>query len=241
MAAPVTIHCMPSLHQSLTALQSADTEIEQCRRRIRALQVELSDEKELASARADAETARAELGLVEKALADGEQTLERLDRAIATLQKRLYDGSVHNAREATSVEEELQHRRAERDAAETALLEAMERLEVVQPAAMAARERLASVEKARAERVSAIKAAGREATARLQSLQGQRAAVAAAAPPALLARYERLHSTTPPAVVALHAGSCGGCGVAVPTAEQQKVAADELVQCMSCGRILVEE
>lgn len=231
---------MPSLHQSLTALQSVDSEIEQCRRRIRALQTELSDEQELAAARAAAETARAELGRVEQAIAEGEQSMERLDRAIATLQKRLYDGSVHNAREATSIEEELQHRRAERDAAETSVLEAMERLESVQPAALAADERLSAVEKARAERIPAIKAEGRAATARLQSLQGQRAAVAAAAPPALLARYERLHATTRPAVVALHAGSCGGCGVAVPTAEQQKVAADELVQCMSCGRILVE-
>lgn len=237
---PATILNMPSLQQSLRALQSVDTEIEACRRRIRALQAELADEKALTAARAAAETARAELRAVEQAIGDGEQALERLDRTIAMLQKRLYDGSIHNAKEATSLEEELQHRRVERGATEDAVLAAMERAESAQPAAAAARERLTTVEQARAARLPALKAEGRETTARLQAVQQQRAAVAAAAPPALLARYERLHTSTPPAVVTLHAGSCGGCGVAVPTALQQKVAADELVQCISCGRILVE-
>ena len=55
-----------------------------------------------------------------------------------------------------------------------------------------------------------------------------------------LARYQRLHTSHPPAVVAIHAGACGGCGVAVPTAMQQKVAAGEILQCLSCNRLLVE-
>lgn len=231
---------MPSLQQSLRALQSVDTEIDTCRRRIRALQAELGDERSLLAARGAAETAQASLSALDKTIREGEQTLERLDRTIAMLQKRLYDGSIHNAKEATSTEEELQHRRLERDATEESTLGAMERAETAQQTAVATHERLVALETARAARLPVLKAEGREATARLQALQQQRGAVAAAAPPALLARYERLHAATPPAVVTLHAGACGGCGVAVPTARQQKVAADELVQCDNCGRILVE-
>jgi predicted nucleic acid-binding Zn-ribbon protein len=116
----------------------------------------------------------------------------------------------------------------------------MERVEAAQEAVPQARERLAAAERTRAERIPAIKAEGRDATARLRTLQERRAALAAAAPPAVLQRYERLLATTRPAVVTIHAGSCGGCGVAVPTAQQQQVVSGELVQCLNCRRLLVE-
>src|SRR5438552_2047790 len=84
------------------------------------------------------------------------------------------------------------------------------------------------------------RAEGREVTARARALQERRAALAAALPADLLARYQRLHNSHPPAVVTIHAGTCGGCGVAVPTAMQQKVAAGEILQCLSCSRLLAE-
>jgi uncharacterized protein len=65
-------------------------------------------------------------------------------------------------------------------------------------------------------------------------------ALVAALPADLLARYQRLHAAHPPAVVAIRGGTCSGCGVAVPTAMQQKVAAGEILQCLSCSRLLAE-
>lgn len=231
---------MPTLHQSLLALQAADGEIEQCRRHIHALQAELSDEREVTASRNALEAARRELAEAEAAVRTGEMALDELVRTIARLEKRLFDGSIHNAREATSTEEELAHRRQEHGPAEEAVLAAMERVEAGRPAVAAAESRLAAAERTRAERVPAIKAEGREATARLRALQERRAALAAAAPRALLSRYESLKASAPPAVVAIHAGACGSCGVELPSAIRQRVAADELVQCINCNRLLVE-
>lgn len=229
---------MPSQQQALQALQRADKELETYRQRIRALQAELADDRVLTVARARAQASQAELAAAEAAVRDAEASLERLDRAIALLSKRLYDGSIHNAKEAASVEDELRHRRDERGATEDRALAGMERVEEAQAAASSARAALTTAEEARTTRVPALKAEGRDATARLKALQEQRAALAAAAPPPLLARYERLRVTMQPAVVPLNHGSCGGCGVAVSTAMQQKVAADELLQCINCGRLL---
>src|SRR5438093_12910968 len=102
---------MPPSQQSLLALQAADMELEACRGRIRALQAELADQTSVATARAALDAAKAELAAGEAAIRDGEHDIERLSRTIAALDKRLYDGSIHTEREATSVQEELAHRR----------------------------------------------------------------------------------------------------------------------------------
>ena len=224
----------------MLALQAADAELEACRRRIRALQTELANEAPLAAAQATLESARAEHAAGETAIRDGEKAIERLNRTIAALDKRLYDGSIHTAREAASVQEELAHRRAELSTTEEAVLAAMERTESAQAAVVVAQERLAAAEQERARRVPALKAEGREVTTRARALQERRAALAAALPADLLARYQRLHAAHPPAVVAIRGGTCSGCGVAVPTAMQQRVAAGEIIQCLSCGRLLAE-
>lgn len=231
---------MSTLQQSLRALQAFDTDVETERQHIRSLQAELADERSLQEARAAYDRASATLKAAQTAVKDGEQKLERLARAIATFQTRLYDGSIHNAREAVSMEDELRHHQAERAATEDAVLAAMEQVETAQAQAAQAERTLQQVERERSERVPAIKAEGRAATARLRTLQEQRAALAAAAPPAILSRYERLRAATRPAVVGIVGGNCGGCGVAIPTAQGQKVNSGELVQCLNCNRILVE-
>lgn len=231
---------MPTIQQSLLALQNADAELETCRGRIRALQAELASDREGDAARATLDAAQVNLATQETTVRDGERAIDDLSRTIAMLEKRLYDGSIHNAREAAGVEEELAHRKAERSATEDAVLAAMERVEAAQSTVAAAHARLTTVEATRAARVPAIKAEGRAAVARSHELQERRTALAAAAPPALLARYERLGAATTPAVVALHGAVCGACGVAVPTALIQRIAADEIVQCQSCNRILVQ-
>jgi len=233
-----TIVSMTSVMRSLLALQTTDSEIETLRGRVRALQTVLADGSLLVRARQGAETARIEAAAADQTLRASEERLERLGQTIAKLEKRLYDGSIHNEREAKSVQEELEHRRADRGATEDAVLAAMERVEAAHSALSTVVARLTKTESGEASRISALKAEGREAMARLKTLQEQRAALAGSAPPALLSRYERLRVATHPAVVAIHDGSCGGCGVAVPTAMQQKVGADQLMQCINCNRIL---
>jgi len=233
-----TILCMTSVLRSLLALQTTDTEIETCRGRVHVLQGALADGSLLARVRQSAEAARAAAAAADAALRASEERLERLGQTIVKLEKRLYDGSIHNEREAKSVQEELEHRRADRGATEDAVLAAMERVEEAHGALSAAAARLAETESGEAGRISTLKTEGRETMARLKTLQEQRAALAGAAPPALLSRYERLRVATHPAVVAIHDGSCGGCGVAVPTGMQQKVGADQLMQCINCNRIL---
>ena len=232
---------MVSSHQPLLALHLADVEIDALRGRVRALQAALTEAKALDTARREAVAAAAERAAAAQALASDEAHLESLTRAIGMLRKRLYDGSLHTAREAASVEDELRHRQAERERTEDAVLAAMERLDTANPSLADAMRRQAELEAAEPARLSGIKAQGRESMARVQALQAERARQAAAVGAVDLARYERLRTANPPAVAVLHAGICGGCGVALPTALTQKVVQGEILQCLGCGRIMAHE
>ncbi len=230
---------MTTLHQSLLALQALDAEIDSCKRRIAALKAELADDTAVARARKVAESARADYERCRKTVAEGEARLSDLSATIGRLERRLFDGTIHNVREAASVEEELGFRRREREQLEEAVLGEMERLDELRPSVDKAESDLANLERQRSQRVSAVKAEGRAATERLNQLQAQRNALASSAPASILSRYEQLHRGAPPAVVRLNGGNCGACGVTIPTATRQKVASDELVQCPNCQRLLV--
>jgi predicted nucleic acid-binding Zn-ribbon protein len=230
---------MSTMHQALLALQALDAEIDSSKRRIAALKAELADDTALSRARKAAEGSRTEFERCRKALADGEARLSELGATIGRLERRLFDGTIHNVREAASVEEELGFRRREREQLEEVVLREMERLDELQPSVDRAETALADLERQRTQRVSTIKAEGRAATERLNQLQGQRNALASSAPASILTRYEQLHHGVPPAVVQLNGGNCGACGVTIPTATRQKVASDDLVQCPNCRRIIV--
>lgn len=231
---------MPSVNRILLDLQSLDDDLRAGRARLAALRRELGDDTTLQEARAALAASQELLADADRQIVAGEARIESLNTIIAKLEKRLFDGSIHNAREADSAQEEIVRRRDDHGATEDAVLAAMERADAARGALAAAQTRLADAERERAECVATTKAAGRALTARAGAWQERRTLLAAAVPPAIVARYERLRAGHAPGVVAIHDGACGGCGVAVPTSMRQRVAADEQVQCPNCMRLLAE-
>lgn len=76
-------------------------------------------------------------------------------------------------------------------------------------------------------------------TAQVAEAEAERAALAAAVDPAVLARYERIFEKKAPAVVVLEHGICGGCHMKVtPTTLTQVKAEKGLAYCENCGRLL---
>jgi hypothetical protein len=76
---------MPTIPQSLLALQETDDDLDATRRRIRALQAELSDESAVAAARTALDASEAELSAAQSAARESEQALDKLTRTIAML------------------------------------------------------------------------------------------------------------------------------------------------------------
>ena len=84
----------------------------------------------------------------------------------------------------------------------------------------------------------------KEMPAKKAALDAQRAVAdqkAAAIPAELMAHYNRIKKHITPPLARLMVDQCSGCNTSLPSAVLHKVrnASDELVECESCGRIII--
>jgi predicted nucleic acid-binding Zn-ribbon protein len=175
----------------------------------------------------------------EERLADVERQGGEEERA--RLERRLYSGEVRNARDLEGLQKNIEGVKLRVSEQETRVLEAMEALETLRGQAAAARADLRRLEAALAEQ----QAVGRERLSALEAeiprVQAERQNLAAVVDPTVLAEYERVRSRlTGIGVSVVEGESCSACAVAVsPNLLARLRRAQAIVNCESCGRILV--
>src|SRR5436309_1759022 len=154
----------------LLDLQAIDSAIDRASARMR----ELRSGSELGAARVSADEAEAALGetrLSIDALSRDQQRLEHeidsLTQKAAAEERRLYDGSIANAKELGSLQHEVENLRRRRSAREDELLEILERREALE---RTAKEQDASATDLRSPVEPAAGEAGREPEAHGQQL-----------------------------------------------------------------------
>jgi uncharacterized protein len=174
-----------------------------------------------------------------KADADVEQVRSRIARD----RTRLDTGQVSSPKELENLQSEVNSLLRRQSDLEDVELDVMERLEAAQ-----ARLKEASAERASVGvQLESVTSRRNAALAELAGLSGQaadkRAAAAALEPADLLQMYERLRAQHAGVGAAmLRRGQCQGCHLTLTTADLKVIsaaAADEVVQCEECRRILV--
>lgn len=228
----------------LLALQEADTAIA----RLTARRGVLDTGGELAEARAQADTAERELGelglqldTIGRDQSKLEHEIDSLSQKAAAEQKRLYDGSVANAKELASLQHEIEnlHRRqSDREDEMLGLMEVREELEsraaVARARSEELRARVVVVGGAAAEELGTI-------GADLLRLAAERAAIADEIDPEVLELYDDLrHQKKGVGAAALVDGVCQGCHEHLSAMELDKLKrAEGLKRCEYCRRILI--
>jgi predicted nucleic acid-binding Zn-ribbon protein len=228
----------------LLALQETDTSID----RLSARQRVLESGDELTDARAEADAAERDLGelglqldTIGRDQSKLEHEIDSLSQKAAAEQKRLYDGSVVNAKELTSLQHEidnLHRRRSDREDEMLGLMEVLEELESRAAEARARSEGLRAL-------VDAVASAAAEdlATARtdLERLTAERAAIASEIDPDVLELYDDLrHQKKGVGAAALIDGVCQGCHEQLSAMELDKLKhAEGVARCEYCRRILI--
>jgi hypothetical protein len=225
-------------------LQGIDSALDRLRHR-RAVVTEGS---ELAAVRASADGAESALGELGLRIDAIDRDAGRLDHEVDTLrqklaaeERRLFDGSVANAKELGSIQREvdnLKRRISDREDEELALLE--QREAVASAAAEAAT--LASASRTEWERAAA--AADTELAKidrELEQRRAERDALAPRLPAELLELYEELRAQKKGVgAAALVDGVCQGCHEQLSAVELDRVRRAEGVRrCDHCRRILV--
>jgi len=228
----------------LLALQEIDTSID----RLTARKQALESGGELAAARVeadDAERALGELGLqldvVGRDQARLEHEIESLTQKAAAEDKRLYDGSVVNAKELGSIQHEIENlkrRRSDREDEMLGLMEVREELERRASQAQATSDGLRA-------RVEEVGGAGQDELRDIDTELGAKIAERQLAVPEIdpdvLELYEDLRKQKKGiGAAALVDGVCQGCHEQLSAMELDKLKrAEGVKRCEYCRRILV--
>ncbi len=232
--------------EALLALQALDTSVDQLRHR----RIHLPERAELESRHKELRALEASMADVQRQrdeIAAREQTLENEIAAVRTKaaadDKALYDGSVSALRDLRALQDEiasLGRRQRDLEDQELELMEQAEPLDAELARAAAAR---VAIDAAATELLAAIAEAEVAIDRELDELLGQRDALVAPIPEALLAEYERKRKVSDGIAVARLVGNrCEGCHLTLPAVEVDRIRhepPDALVHCSECDRILV--
>lgn len=228
----------------LLDIQEIDTAIDRLMTRMRALEAGEAVEVALAEAN-EAERLLGELRLRLDELSRDqmrfEHEIDSISQKAAAEEKRMYDGSVANAKELDSIRHEVDNLKKRRGDREDELLGLMEVREELDAQERAAAERWGSL-RAQVETVegTATHELGR-LTTELKERSEARAALAATVDPELLELYEDLRPQKKGvAAVALVDGVCQGCHEQLSSVYLDRLKRTEgPKRCEHCRRILV--
>lgn len=239
---------MTAAFEALLEVQERDTEQDQLRHRLEAMPERaalLRLEEELAALEGRRTEAIARRDEVLGRQLRLEDELATLESRIAGLDQRLYSGSVTLPRELQALQADIESLKKHRGTLEDEVLEVMTEREPLDAAVEALDGERARLD-AEGERLrAAVAESSVDIEAELAAAQEARARALPAVPSDLLSLYERLRDQLGGVGVArLVRGSCGGCHLALPATEVDRIKhqpPDALVRCDQCGRILVRE
>ncbi|MEV6810622.1 C4-type zinc ribbon domain-containing protein [Micromonospora sp. NPDC051296] len=234
----------PQVQRRLLDLQAIDTALAQLAHRRRAL-----------PERAELEALARELSALEDERVRAQVAVDDLDRDIARIEKdvdqvrarkakdedRLAAGT-GPARELEALQHELVSLNRRQSDLEDAELELMEQRETAQSVLDGVEQRLAEARERRAateqRRDDSLGEIGREE----EFKRSARQPLANDLPADLVQLYDRIRTDTGLGAALLAAGRCGGCRLELSGADLariRKAAADEVVRCEDCRRIMV--
>jgi len=237
----------PTAQLRLLDLQALDSRLDQLALRrdrlpqIAELEALVAEHRSLSHEAIAAEAAVAEL-TDQQAKADAEVELVRTRRRRD--QQRLDDGQVGSAKELQSLQSEVESLTRRQADLEERELEVMQGLEDAETTLTGLQRRRADVAERGVAARTARDEARREIDSGAETARGERDVVAEEVPDGLRELYDKLRASIAGgiAAAALYRGSCGGCRIQLsPTdlARFRSAAADEVLRCDDCRRILV--
>jgi predicted nucleic acid-binding Zn-ribbon protein len=228
----------------LLDLQELDTAIDRLTAKLDQLEAgdELKDAREQLTT-ADARVGEIRLGLSsvlsEQRRLEGD--VDSIQRKIDAERKRLFDGSVANAKELQSIEAEVASLRGRKSRTEDLLIDQMERREDLE-ARLVSLESEVGIARAAVEEIGGASSQDLVASERsLAERRAERAVVAQAIDPELLVLYEEIRAQKKGiGAAALVDGVCGGCHQKLSPVFLDRLKREEGIRrCEYCRRILV--
>ena len=224
----------------IRTLQEFDNEAEGHRAALEDVERRLAGNEVLDTARERLAAAETGLASVKTEQRKVEGDIEDLTARIEPEEKRLYDGSVRNAKELANIQHEVELLREQRTKHEDQLLEVLARLEAAEREHENAKSDATRAESARKKEMTELRAESKRLKEAITVAEAKREAQLPKILPRNLKTYQDVRKRRGSAAVSrINGGMCGGCRISIPEAVRRKAfTADELAQCPNCASIL---
>jgi predicted nucleic acid-binding Zn-ribbon protein len=224
----------------LYRLQSLDGEGDKKKRRLVEVEAALGESEVLREARQAVERAQKHVRKWAVKQRDLELEVQGLADKTSRDEQRLYSGVIKHPRELEDLQAEVAALKRRRQQLEEHLLEAMVEREDAEAAQAQAQNHLAEVQADWSARRADLTSEREELQTSLAGIEQAREALLPDIDAGDLAVYEALRRRKGGlAVVQLHDGACGGCGVTISPSLEWQLRQGKLVACSNCERILV--
>lgn len=224
----------------IQSLQEIDDQGANLRAALENVETKLRGDPELDDARKRLAAAEAELAPVKKDHLRLDGQLKQLTSKIEAEEKRLYSGTVTNAKELQNIQHEVDSLKENRARLEDQLLDIELRLDAASREQKAAVQDVAERERARSVHVEGWEKEVRALNASITISDERREVQKRKVAPQSLALYEDVRRRRGGMAIARVQGStCGACRIQMPDSVRKKVFnSDVLAQCPNCERIL---
>lgn len=225
--------------RQLYELQEVDVALDAKREDLKCAEALIGESDALKEARAALEQEQARLATLQREQREAEWQAEDLRARIKPLNDRLYGGTVHNLKELSGMQEELEHLRSRLRSVEDRVLDLMGQGEVCLAQVEAKRTALAETERQWKAEQSALEDSISRYRGELSTLEEKRRQQQGRVEAGSLSVYDNLRLKYSRAVAKVEQGMCQGCRIDLSMAEIQRARlAQELAFCSHCRRIL---
>jgi predicted nucleic acid-binding Zn-ribbon protein len=224
----------------LFQLQQLDLELDRLSAEQQAIRHSLQGNRTLQKLRSEYQAAQQQVQVALQAQKEAEWALEDINRRLKAQEQRLYNGTVVNAKELQSLQQEVQNLRAQQGRQEDTVLEVIDNAESLQEMAQQKLTALQEAEETWKRESSSLIARSDQLEAHTREVRQKRAQLTSTVEAELIERYDKMRRTKQGrAVSRVEQNSCQWCRVILTPSELQHVRmSSELQTCTNCGRIL---
>lgn len=232
---------MMSELRQLSKLQEVDRELADKESALQQVESQLGKSDEVDEARLALATVQQKLTESQKQQQSLDWEVRDLTQKIKQFEAKLFDGKTTNAKELMAIQKEVESLKARQGDLEEKLLTVMEQVEAAQREVTESKQALEALEKGWQGKQDDLARRQAELKAGIAQLREKRLEHSRQVSQATLTLYEGVKASRGQAVARVEKGMCQGCRLILPVGEWQRVRSGALVQCSSCGRILVLE
>jgi len=225
----------------LFALQETDQALDRAEARLAEIEAQLVESEELVSAREAVEERRKVVEELRSHLSDAENTVEDVRAKAAEVESKLYGGKVTNPKELSDLDADLRSIKHLIATREDTLLALLVEIDEADNQLRTAESAHAEIDSGWTQEQEALLTEKARTEPEVAALRARREEQSGAIDGSSLRLYQRLRERHGGRAVArLERGMCQGCRISLPMSILQKARSGiELVQCVSCERILL--